>query len=116
MKFKKSQKKLQQEAEGAEKRQKIISDAEAMKRLQESPDFQRLCELLREDRESIRRKYEDKYNYVGREQKENIALLTRIIQINEVLKKPQSLIWTMEKMTEVRGAIKEKKKRKRNPT
>ena len=42
--------------EGIRRREKIINDAQAMKRLQDNADFQRYCELLKEDREEMNQK------------------------------------------------------------
>lgn len=98
----------QEKEKGAIKRQKIISDAEAMKRLAENPDFKIYCELLETEAEGLRNQYEDKYTYVSRTNEEKISLIARINQIKSDLRKPGHVIWMMENMTEVREAIKDK--------
>lgn len=93
--------------EGAKRRERIIADAEAMKRLSENADYKRYCELLLEDRQGLVDNLlaEDTNNMKSAEQK--IRLIARINQIDRDLKKPKSLIWQMENLTEIRNAIKE---------
>jgi len=93
--------------EGARRREKIISRAEAMKRLSQNIDFQVYCEILKEDRQALNENLlnEESNNMKTAEQK--IRLIARINQIDKCLKKPQSLIWQMENLTEIRDAIKE---------
>lgn len=102
-------KKLSQEElqEGARKREQIINDARAMKRLEENADFKRFCEMLLGDRKGLISFLlnESINNMKSSEQK--IRIIARINQIDRILKKPQSLIWQMKNMTEVRGVIKE---------
>lgn len=93
---------------GQEKREQIINDAQTMKRLSENADFKRFCELLTKDREGLIKTLlnEDMHTIMSNEQ--NIRLKARIFQIKQILKKPRSLIWQMENLTEVREAIKAK--------
>lgn len=97
----------EEKMEGAKRRERIIADAEAMKRLSENADYKRYCELLLEDRQCLVENLlaEDANNMKSAEQK--IRLIARINQIDRDLKKPKSLIWQMENLTEIREAIKE---------
>lgn len=101
--------KLSQEEieEGRKKRQQIINDAEAMKRLQKSPDFQRFCEMLLEDRKGLNENLLNENLNNMKNAPQHIRLIARINQIDKVLKKPQSLIWQVKNLTEVRETIKE---------
>jgi len=94
-------------AEGQAKREKIINDAQAMERLAANPDYQRLCELLNHDREGLVLTLLGDDLGKMLEHDQNIRLKARIHQIDRVLNKPNSLVWQMKNLTEVRGAIKE---------
>ena len=100
--------KLSQEEleKGAKKREKIINDAQAMKRLLANPDFQCYCEMLKVDKEGLIGTLlsDGLHSIMSNEQ--NIRLKARIHQIDKMLKKPSSVIWQMEQLTEVREAIK----------
>ncbi|RKY32410.1 MAG: hypothetical protein DRP74_02745 [Candidatus Omnitrophota bacterium] len=95
---------------GRKKREQIISDASAMERLLENPDFKRLCEILKEDKEALNANLLNEHSNNMKSAEVKIRLIARINQIDGVLKKPQSLIWRMKNMTEVRDVIKEQKK------
>lgn len=95
-------------AESARKRQIIIDDAQAMRRLVENEDFKRFIVVLNEEKQSVNAALIDKYTYASRTNEEKISLIARINQIESVIKKPRSLIWQMENLTEVRGAVKNK--------
>ena len=89
------------------KREQIRADAEIMTRLASNSDFGRFCKLLLEDREDLNK-------FLLNEDSENIRsndartrLIARINQIDRILKKPQSIIWQMKNLTEVREAVKE---------
>ena len=90
-------------AEGAEKRAKIISLGQAMKRLEANTDFDLFLSALRQDREGLNSGLLKGDN----DDRENVRLIARINQIDQVLKKTKHLIWQMENLTEVRAAIKE---------
>jgi len=93
--------------DGAKHREKIISRAEAMKRLSVNDDFKLYCEILREDKQRLIDNLlcEEANNMKSAEQK--IRLVARINQIDKCVSKPKSLVWQMENLTEVREAIKE---------
>lgn len=93
--------------EGAEKRARIISDAQVMKRLSENGDFKRFCELLFEDRECLNNALIGE-GLVIRDRDQRTRYIARINQIDKILNKPKSLIWQMENLTEVREAIKDR--------
>lgn len=105
--FKRNAVSHKEDQEGAVKRQKIIDDAEAMKRLVSNPDFIRFCEIMQDDREGLNKNLIDGEN----DNETRIRLIARINQIDRNLKKPQSIIWQMENLTEVRDAIKEQTRR-----
>jgi hypothetical protein len=106
--FNRSQKlKEEEKEEGARKRQQIISDAQAMKRLQQNDDFKRFCELLKEEKEEINGFLLNENGGAMKENEARTRLIARINQIDRVLNKPRSLIWQMENLTEVRAAIRE---------
>ena len=107
-KTKKEKLSTQETEKGRIKREKIINDAQAMKRLCQGPDFQVYCKLLEEDKEGLTRTLlsEDLSRIMSHEQ--NVRLKARIHQIDKCLKKPNSLIWQMEHLTEYRDAIKAK--------
>ena len=94
--------------EGAKKRQQIINDAEAMKRLSENTDFKRFCEILKEDRQGLVDNLLNEHTNDMKSAEQKIRLIARVNQIDKTLKKTQSLIWQMENLTEVRDAIKER--------
>lgn len=89
------------------KRRTIIDDGYAMKRLLEVPEFQRFCEILRREKESLIGMLTDKYRISSMSEPERIVLTTRINQIESDINKPNSLIWQMKNLTEVREAIRE---------
>jgi len=93
---------------GAKKRQQIITDAGAMKRLSENADYKRFCELLKEDRQGLVENLLNEHANDMKSAEQKIRLIARINQIDKVLKRPRSLIWQMENLTEVREAIRER--------
>jgi UDP-N-acetylglucosamine transferase subunit ALG13 len=94
--------------EAAAKRQRIIDDAETMKRLLSLPEFKRYQELLKNEQENINARLTDKMSFVSQTNEEKIVMVARINQIESDINKPQSLIWQMESLTEVREAIRER--------
>lgn len=93
--------------EAAIKRQQILDDADAMKRLSAMPEFIRYCELLEAEKKGINAMLLDRNCFSERTNDEKNIMIARINQIDSDIKKPRSLIWQMENLTEVRGAIKE---------
>ena len=110
---KKTPQQMEKDAATAEARQKIINDGQAMKRLQENPDFKKYQEILRYDRAKLLEGLlkENVNTLKGAEC--NMRLIARINQIDSCLKKPGSVIWIMKNLTEVRGAM---KGRRKNPS
>ena len=99
-------KKMEEKEDGEVKRQQIIADAQAMRRLQENADFKRFCGILIEERSDLN---DFLLNENGGAMKDNdfrTRLIARINQIDRVLNVPKSLVWRMENLTEVRNAIK----------
>jgi len=97
----------QERQEAQEKREQIKQDAEAMMRLADNPDFKRFCELLIEDKESLNKFLLNEDSENVKSQDTRTRLIARINQIDRTLKKPQSLIWQMKNLTEVREVIQE---------
>jgi len=88
-------------------RQQIITDAEAMKRLSQNEDYIRFNDILRTDKEKLISSLLDENTNTLKSAEQKIRLIARINQIDRTLNKPKSLIWQMETLTEVRGAIKD---------
>ena len=95
-------------AEGALRREQIINDAEAMKRLSDNPDYKRFCELLLVDRKGLIDNLLNENTNDIKNAEQKTRIIARINQIDKVLSKPKSLIWQMENLTEVRTAIKDR--------
>lgn len=93
--------------EGAQKRQQIIQDAQAMKRLLDIPEFKRFIELLNQDMELLNNTLLNGEAFGVEANEMRIRLIARINQIERIITKPKSLIWQMENLTEVRDAIKQ---------
>ena len=93
--------------EGELHRRQIIQDAEAMKRLEQYPEFKRFCELLKEDKEYLIKNLlaEDDKNIKTSDQR--TRLIARVYQIDKILNKTKGLVWQVENLTEVRAAIQE---------
>ena len=94
-------------AEGAKRREQIITRAEAMKRLSGNEDFKLLIEILLEDRQDLVFNLLDENTNNMKSSEQKIRLTARINQIDKLIQKPKSLIWQMENLTEVREAIQE---------
>jgi len=96
----------------ATKRQEIINNAEAMKRLIINPDFQVFCEMLEKDKElATKRLLNEKP--AGSENplvsnEFRVRMIARVNQIDRILNKPKQSIWQLKNLTEVRAAVKEK--------
>lgn len=104
-----TQKQAQEEIEKGElKRAKIIATGSAMKRLISNPDWQILVDELEKDQEELNKNLLNEDIEINQDRR--TRLIARINQIDRVIKKPGSLIWQMENLTEVRAAIQEKTK------
>ncbi len=93
---------------GAIKRQEIIQNAEAMKRLKTNPDFIRYCDILKIDRDKLNDSLLSHEGYGINSHEYRIRIIARINQLDRMMKKPKQLIWQMENLTEIRDAIKDK--------
>lgn len=102
-------KKLSQEEiqKAQERREQIKQDAEIMMRLADNPDFKRFCEMLIEDRSELNKFLLNEDNENIKSNEARTRLIARINQIDRTLKKPQSIIWQMKNLTEVREVIQE---------
>lgn len=107
--------KRQELEEGARKRQQIIEDAQAMKRLVGNEDFNRFCDILNAERDEINAFLIDENGGAMKDNDARTRLIARINQIDRVLRLPETLVWRMENLTEVRDALKEQQKAAKNP-
>ena len=97
----------------SKKRMKIMHDGEVMGRLKNNPDFIEFLKMLEEDKEGlIQTLLNENINTVSNTGLK-IRLIARINQIDRVIKKPQTLIWRMKNLTEVRTALKGPSKTRR---
>lgn len=97
----------EEKLEAQKKREQIRQDAEIMIRLAGNPDFKRFCELLIEDKEDLNKFLLNEDSGEMKSNETRTRLIARINQIDRTLKKPQSIIWQMKNLTEVREAIQE---------
>jgi len=97
----------QEKLEAQKHREQIRQDAEIMMRLAGNPDFKRFCELLLEDKEELNKFLLNEDTETMKSNEARTRLIARINQIERTLKKPQSIIWQMKNLTEVREAIQE---------
>ena len=97
----------QERLEAQKHREQIRQDAETMVRLAGNPDFKRFCEMLLEDKVELNKFLLNEDTETMKSNEARTRLIARINQIDRTLKKPQSIIWQMKNLTEVRETVKE---------
>ena len=92
-----------------EKRQEIMREAEAMKRLSINPDFKLFTDMLTKDKVKLNETLLNENITVGDRLANDairIRLIARINQIDSTLAIPRRSLWRLKNMTEVRDVIK----------
>jgi len=92
-----------------EKRQLIMREAEAMKRLINSPDFKIFTDMITKDKENLNKTLLNENITVGDRLANDairIRLIARINQIDSMLAIPRRSLWRLKNMTEMRDIIK----------